>query len=113
MPAAAVTGQWPALLVTAAAVTLSVLLALWCDARRHARRERAENARLRARLATYTRILAPLPDAVRAGRAAVIPPHELTALALLVEQEGPDGDDIAALELLLHRPPGTLDTGNK
>ncbi|MCK2222075.1 hypothetical protein MF672_050965 (plasmid) [Actinomadura sp. ATCC 31491] len=107
------TGPWPALLTIAVAAGLSVLLALWCDARRHVERERAENLRLRARLATITGILAPLPDAVRAGRAAVIPPNDLAVLALLVEQEGPDGDEIAALEVLLHRPPGTLDTGNK
>ncbi|MET7335895.1 hypothetical protein [Nonomuraea sp. NPDC005650] len=107
------TGQWPALLVTGAALTLVVLLALLCDARRHARHEHGENLRLRARLATFTRILAPLPEAVRADRAAVIPPHDLVVLALLIEQEGPDGDEIAGLERLLHQPPDTLDIRDK
>lgn len=110
---AAVTGQAPALLVTGAALALTMLLALLCDARRQVRRERAENNRLRARLATFTRILAPLPDAVRSRRAVVIPPHDLTVLALLIEQEGRDGDEIAALELLLHQPSGTLDALTK
>lgn len=104
------TGQWPALLVACAALTLSAFLASLCRARRCLRDARAECARLRARLATYTRILGPLPGAIRTGRAVVIPPPDLAVLALLIEQDGPEGDEIAALERLLHEQPSRLDT---
>lgn len=107
------TGPWPALVVAGAGLGACVLLALWCDARRLARREAAENARLRARLDTYGRVLSPLPDAVRAGRALMLPPRDLAVLSLLIEEEGPEGDEIAALEELFHQPPETLDTEDK
>jgi hypothetical protein len=100
-----VNGTAAALVVIGASAALATALALMCDARRRARHLHAENKRLTGRLVTFTRVLAPLPDALRAGRNPEIPHTGLVALALLVEQEGPEGDVIAGLEVLLRETP--------
>ncbi|MGW0485794.1 hypothetical protein [Nonomuraea sp. NPDC003214] len=99
-------GAGPALAVIAGSGLVIVALAMMCDARRQARALRRENTRLQNRLRTYTRILAPLPAALRDKRKLdAIPHHDLVVLSLLVEKEGPDGDELAALEALLHETP--------
>ncbi|MFI9845064.1 hypothetical protein ACIHFD_49155 [Nonomuraea sp. NPDC051941] len=96
-------GSVPTLYVIGVNVALIVVLAMLCDARRNVRNLRRETKRLQARLETYHRILAPLPDAVRADQALRIPPADMAVLALLIEQAGPDGDELAALERMFHQ----------
>ncbi|MFD9948752.1 hypothetical protein ACFWYW_47125 [Nonomuraea sp. NPDC059023] len=95
-----------ALLVIAVNVVLIAAIAVACDARRHAAALRRENRRLAARLATFTRVLEPLPAMLRGEPGAEIPAEQLAVLALLVEQEGPEGDRLAMLEVAFHQSPG-------
>ncbi|MBG0818258.1 hypothetical protein [Planomonospora sp. ID82291] len=72
-----------------------------------------EVARLKARLGTFARVLAPLPQALRAGRGgAFIARQDLAVLALLVEHEGPDGEQLVALEEVFRNSPASPTNGH-
>ncbi|TMR13824.1 hypothetical protein ETD86_30130 [Nonomuraea turkmeniaca] len=96
--------------VVAAVATLTYLIGVRVG---RARQDR-EVKRLRARLATFTTVLAPLPAAMRSGRGgAFIPRDQLAVLALLVEHEGPDGEKLVELEQSLAAPPELPPNGHQ
>lgn len=67
------------------------------------RASQQENARLTARLDTFTTVLRSLPANVRLGRRAVIfSAQDLATLAILVQHPGPDGEQLLALESAFH-----------
>uniref|UniRef100_UPI003F493776 hypothetical protein n=1 Tax=Streptosporangium sp. CA-235898 TaxID=3240073 RepID=UPI003F493776 len=67
------------------------------------RASQRENARLAARLDTFTSILRPLPANLRLGRRGVnLSDEDLAVLALLVQHPGPDGEQLLALESSFH-----------
>ncbi|MER5649600.1 hypothetical protein [Streptosporangium sp. NPDC002524] len=70
-----------------------------------AAREAAETARLAARLETFTRILAPLPETMRRGAVwCDIPQEDLATLALLVAHPDDVGETLVDLEARLNDP---------
>ncbi|MEU4229425.1 hypothetical protein AB0F17_34455 [Nonomuraea sp. NPDC026600] len=77
-------------------------------------RQEREVKRLKARLATFATVLAPLPAAMRSGQGgAFIRRDQLATLALLVEHEGPDGEQLVELERSLADPPALPPNGHE
>ncbi|GAA4209516.1 hypothetical protein GCM10022252_76160 [Streptosporangium oxazolinicum] len=98
-------GQEFALYITVVTVALSIALALLCQERRRAAVLRRELARTRARLETLTGILAPIPEQLLAGKRPRLSPQDLATIAVLVEHDGPEGEQLLALEAAFHPNP--------
>lgn len=77
--------------------------------RRRSRRLTAttrELHRMQARLQTFIGVLAPIPGQVRAGGPIRLTSRDLATIAVLVEHEGPEGEQLLALEALFHQNSG-------
>lgn len=95
---------WMAInLVTTVVLTATAYAAGRFDRRRERDQLKRELAHARQRLDTFATLLQPFAQAVREGSRDIrMAPEDMTAVALLVQHAGPDGEELVALDRQFH-----------